>query len=138
MAPGTLLASAQSPPSVPNTVEGHLAALAKAAGAPVIINNQAEFNGAADKLRMLADRQPGERRRLDLGADAVARYFTGSRTRAQRRSLARSWPHRIAVAKRVLGLSESGHLLSPEFAYSSEGHCSTFANQRKHDWLNLG
>jgi metallo-beta-lactamase class B len=55
--------------------ERRLAALAAAAGATVIINNQSEFNGAADKLRMLADRHPGERHPLDVGAQAVARYF---------------------------------------------------------------
>jgi metallo-beta-lactamase class B len=55
--------------------ERRLAALAKAAGATVIINNQSEFNGAADKLRILADRQTGERHPLDVGAEAVARYF---------------------------------------------------------------
>jgi len=52
------------------------AQLAKAAGATVIINNQSQFNGAADRLRMLADRRDGERHPLDVGADAVARYFT--------------------------------------------------------------
>jgi metallo-beta-lactamase class B len=52
-----------------------LAALAAAANATIIINNQSEFNGAADKLRILADRQPGERHPLDVGAEAVARYF---------------------------------------------------------------
>jgi metallo-beta-lactamase class B len=51
------------------------AALATAANATVIINNQSEFNGAADKLRMLADRQSGERHPLDVGTEAVARYF---------------------------------------------------------------
>ncbi len=34
-------------------------------GATIIINNQSQFNGAADKLRMLADRQPGERHPLE-------------------------------------------------------------------------
>jgi metallo-beta-lactamase class B len=52
-----------------------LAALAAAANATIIINNQSEFNGAAEKLRILADRQPGERHPLDVGAEAVARYF---------------------------------------------------------------
>jgi metallo-beta-lactamase class B len=52
-----------------------LAALAAAANATVIINNQSQFNGAADKLRILADRQPGERHPLDVGTEAVARYF---------------------------------------------------------------
>jgi metallo-beta-lactamase class B len=51
------------------------ASLAKDAGATVIINNQSQFNGAADRLRMLADRQASERHPLDVGADAVARYF---------------------------------------------------------------
>ena len=35
--------------------ERRLAAVAAAAGATVIINNQSQFNGAADKLRILAD-----------------------------------------------------------------------------------
>ena len=51
------------------------AALAKEAGATVIINNQSQFNGAADRLRILADRKDGERHPLDVGADSVARYF---------------------------------------------------------------
>jgi len=51
------------------------AQLAKDAGATIIINNQSQFNGAADKLRMLADRKDGERHPLDVGADAVGRYF---------------------------------------------------------------
>jgi metallo-beta-lactamase class B len=51
------------------------AALAKEAGATIIINNQSQFNGAADKLRILVDRKDGERHPLDVGADAVARYF---------------------------------------------------------------
>ena len=55
--------------------ERRLASLAAAAGATIIINNQSQFNGAADKLRILADRQPGERHPLDVGTEAVARYF---------------------------------------------------------------
>jgi hypothetical protein len=35
--------------------ERKLASLAAAAGATVIINNQSQFNGAADKLRVLAE-----------------------------------------------------------------------------------
>jgi metallo-beta-lactamase class B len=54
---------------------GRQASLAKEAGATVIINNQSQFNGAADRLRMLADRKDGERHPLDVGAEAVARYF---------------------------------------------------------------
>jgi len=55
--------------------ERRLASLAAAAGATIILNNQSQFNGAADKLRILADRQPGERHPLNVGAEAVARYF---------------------------------------------------------------
>lgn len=55
--------------------ERRLASLAREAGATVILNNQSQFNGAADKLRMLADRKPDERHPLDVGAEAVARYF---------------------------------------------------------------
>ena len=51
------------------------ASLAKEAGATVIINNQSQFNSAADRLRMLADRRADERHPLDVGAEAVARYF---------------------------------------------------------------
>jgi metallo-beta-lactamase class B len=55
--------------------ERRLAALAAEAGATIIINNQSQFNGAADRLRILADQQPGERHPLDVGTEAVARYF---------------------------------------------------------------
>src|SRR5258707_2608169 len=55
--------------------ERRLAALAAKAGATIILNNQSQFNGAADKLRILADRQPGERHPLDVGTEAGARYF---------------------------------------------------------------
>jgi metallo-beta-lactamase class B len=55
--------------------ERKLAALAAAADATIVLNNQSEFNSAADKLRMLADRHPGERHPLDVGLEAVARYF---------------------------------------------------------------
>jgi len=51
------------------------AAAAAAAGATVLMTNQSEFDAAASKLRMLADRRPGEAHPLDMGADAVARYF---------------------------------------------------------------
>src|SRR5712691_619092 len=51
------------------------AGIAAAAGATVIIGNQSQFDGAALKLRTLADRRPGEAHPLDVGAAAVARYF---------------------------------------------------------------
>src|SRR5437763_515797 len=51
------------------------AAIAAAAGATIIMGNQSQFDGAANKLRMLADRRSGEAHPLDVGAAAVARYF---------------------------------------------------------------
>jgi hypothetical protein len=39
------------------------------------MGNQSQFDSAAPKLRMLADRRPGEAHPLDVGAAAVARYF---------------------------------------------------------------
>jgi metallo-beta-lactamase class B len=55
--------------------ERKFAAIAAAAGATAIMGNQSQFDGAALKLRTLADRKPGEAHPLDVGADAVARYF---------------------------------------------------------------
>src|SRR5947209_13958669 len=51
------------------------AAIAAAAGATIIMGNQSQFDNAAWRLRMLADRRPGEPHPLDVGAAAVARYF---------------------------------------------------------------
>jgi len=51
------------------------AAIAAAAGATVIMGNQSQFDNAAPKLRMLADRRPTERHPLEVGAAAIARYF---------------------------------------------------------------
>jgi metallo-beta-lactamase class B len=55
--------------------ERKFAAIAAATAATVILGNQSQFDGAALKLRMLADRRPGEAHPLDVGAAAVARYF---------------------------------------------------------------
>jgi metallo-beta-lactamase class B len=55
--------------------ERKFVAMAAAAGATIILGNQSQFDGAAPKLRMLADRRPGEAHPLDVGAAAVARYF---------------------------------------------------------------
>jgi len=52
-----------------------LASLAAGANATIVLNNQSQFNGAATKLRMLKDRHPGEAHPLDVGTNAVARYF---------------------------------------------------------------
>ncbi len=55
--------------------ERKFAAIAAAAGATIVMGNQSQFDNAAPKLRMLADRQPGEAHPLEIGAAAVARYF---------------------------------------------------------------
>ena len=55
--------------------ERKFAAIAAAAGATIIMGNQSQFDGAALKLKTLAGRRPGEAHPLDVGADAVARYF---------------------------------------------------------------
>src|SRR2546422_900696 len=55
--------------------ERKFAAIAAAAGATIIMGNQSQFDSAVPKLRMLADRRPGEAHPLDVGAAAVARYF---------------------------------------------------------------
>ena len=55
--------------------ERKLASLAAAAGATIVLNNQSQFNGAATRLRTLQDRHPGEAHPLDVGAEAVSRYF---------------------------------------------------------------
>ena len=55
--------------------ERKFAAIAAAAGATIILGSQSQFDGAALKLRTLADRRPGEPHPLDVGAAAVARYF---------------------------------------------------------------
>ena len=55
--------------------ERKFAVIAAAAGATVILGNQSQFDGAAVKLRMLADRRPEEAHPLEVGAAAVARYF---------------------------------------------------------------
>jgi hypothetical protein len=52
-----------------------LASLAAGANATIVLNNQSQFNGAATKLRMLKDRHSGEAHPLDVGTNAVARYF---------------------------------------------------------------
>jgi metallo-beta-lactamase class B len=55
--------------------ERKFAAIAAAADATIIMNSQSQFDSASAKARMLADRHPGERHPLDVGEEAVARYF---------------------------------------------------------------
>jgi metallo-beta-lactamase class B len=51
------------------------AAVAAAADATVLMTNQSEFDNAASKIRMLADRRSGEPHPLEVGRDMVQRYF---------------------------------------------------------------
>jgi metallo-beta-lactamase class B len=51
------------------------ATAAASAGATVLLTNQSEFDSAASKIRMLASRRPGETHPLEVGGDAVQRYF---------------------------------------------------------------
>ena len=55
--------------------ERKFARLAADAGATIVMGNQSQFDNAASKLRMLADRRSGETHPLEVGAAAVARYF---------------------------------------------------------------
>jgi metallo-beta-lactamase class B len=49
--------------------------LAAEAGATVLMTNQSEFDNAASKIRMLADRRPGEPHPLEVGRDLIQGYF---------------------------------------------------------------
>ena len=51
------------------------ATAADTTGASVLLTNQSEFDNAAAKIRMLAGRRPGEAHPLEVGRDAVQRYF---------------------------------------------------------------
>src|SRR5262249_36776518 len=51
------------------------AAIAAAAGATIIMGNQSQFDNAASKLRMLADRGPSAPHPLEGGAAPMARYL---------------------------------------------------------------
>ncbi len=55
--------------------ERKFATVAADAGATIIMGNQSQFDNAASRLRMLADRRPGDVHPLEVGAAAVARYF---------------------------------------------------------------
>ena len=51
------------------------AAGADAAAASILLTNQSEFDNAAAKIKMLAGRRPGEAHPLEVGREAVQRYF---------------------------------------------------------------
>ncbi|MES2185869.1 MAG: MBL fold metallo-hydrolase [Pseudomonadota bacterium] len=53
-----------------------LAQAAADAGATVLMTNHSEFDDAYQRGRIVQVRQPGERHPYDMGAEAVARYFT--------------------------------------------------------------
>jgi metallo-beta-lactamase class B len=55
--------------------ERKFAAIAASAGATVIMGSQSEFDSAAAKLRTLGDRRPNEAHPMNIGTEAVARYF---------------------------------------------------------------
>jgi metallo-beta-lactamase class B len=53
----------------------NFATIAAEADATILMTNQSEFDNAATKIRVLKDRHSGETHPLDLGRDAVQRYF---------------------------------------------------------------
>lgn len=56
--------------------QNHIAQLAKAAGANVLMTNHSAFDGAYIKSRLMAVRGPDEPHPYVLGPDGVQRYFT--------------------------------------------------------------
>jgi metallo-beta-lactamase class B len=55
--------------------QAKLAAAAAAAGATVFLSNHTEFDGAVQKIKMIASRKPGEPHPFEVGKEAIARYF---------------------------------------------------------------
>jgi metallo-beta-lactamase class B len=53
-----------------------MAKAAAAFGATALLSNHTEFDNAVFKAHAAADRKPGEANPFEVGADAVARYFT--------------------------------------------------------------
>ncbi len=69
------------PSTVPNfdiyiKSQSKMGAAAAAANATVFLSNHTEFDQAIPKIKMLAARKPGEPSPFEVGAAAVARYFT--------------------------------------------------------------
>jgi hypothetical protein len=52
-----------------------LATAAAAAGATVFMSNQAEFDAAAPRIKMIASRKPDEPHPFEIGKEAIGRYF---------------------------------------------------------------
>src|SRR5499427_7385575 len=60
-----------------------MAAAAATAGATILMSNHSEFDNAVTKIKMMAARKPGEPSPFEIGAEAVARYFTVTEECAQ-------------------------------------------------------
>src|ERR1700686_3542660 len=69
--------------------QSKMAAAAAAANATILMSNHSEFDSAITKIRMLPSRKPGEPHPLEVGKEAVARYFvvTGECAQAARLKL---------------------------------------------------
>src|ERR1700686_3949151 len=69
--------------------QSKMAAAAAAANATILMSNHSEFDSAVPKIKMLALRKPGEPHPLEVGKEAVARYFvvTGECAQAARLKL---------------------------------------------------
>ena len=63
--------------------QGKMAAAAVSTGATVLMSNHTEFDAAIPKIRVLPLRKAGEPHPIDIGKDAVVRYFTGTRECAE-------------------------------------------------------
>ncbi len=53
-----------------------MAAAAASANATILMSNHSEFDNAVTKIKLMAARKAGEPHPFEIGADAVARYFT--------------------------------------------------------------
>src|SRR5215472_14707589 len=60
-----------------------MAKAAADAGATILMTNHSEFDNAVSKIKMMAARKPGEPSPFEIGAEAVARYFTVTEECAQ-------------------------------------------------------
>jgi len=60
-----------------------MAKAAADAGATILMTNHSEFDNAVTKIKMMAARKPGEPSPFEIGAEAVARYFTVTEECAQ-------------------------------------------------------